>query len=122
MNIEVKQKEIWQALKIAEWHSKDISINYNFDVQLGFLFADGNVIFFDDTVLEFTESITPEREKYRFQYMDKNGRLIFRYDNLPHHKNLSTFPDHKHYKEKIFESPRPNLRHVVEEIIEHLVE
>jgi len=122
MNIEEKQREIWKALKLAEWHSKDVSIDYNFDVHIGSLFADGSVVFFDDTILEFTESITPEREKYRYQYMDENGSLIFRYDNTPHHKDIKTFPNHKHCRDKVRESERANLKQVIEEIIELLVE
>ena len=35
-------------------------------------------------------------DKYRFHYMDRQGRMIFRYDNAPHHPDLTSFPHHKH--------------------------
>lgn len=34
--------------------------------------------------------------KYRFHWQDSNGDLIARWDNAPHHRRLSTFPDHIH--------------------------
>ncbi|MEW6214001.1 MAG: DUF6516 family protein [Nitrospirota bacterium] len=27
-------------------------------------------------------------DKYRYQYMDSMNKLIFRYDNAPHHKEI----------------------------------
>ncbi|HPM11523.1 MAG TPA: DUF6516 family protein [Paludibacter sp.] len=53
--------------------------------------------------------------------MRADGSLIFRYDNIPHHPEISTFPDHKHYAGRIMESHPVNLKEVVEEIIEHII-
>ena len=71
-------------------------------------------------MLEFVESVTPERIKYRYQYMNADGAMIFRYDNAPHHHNLATFPHHKHIGEQVIESEEPTLRKVIEEIIDLL--
>ncbi|WP_461459310.1 toxin-antitoxin system TumE family protein [Methanothrix sp.] len=43
------------------------------------------------------------RLKYRFHLIDKNGEMVFRYDNAPHHDN-STFPHHKHHADCVVES------------------
>lgn len=118
MNVESKLKHIHIALKLADWFSTQEHIDYNVDLSLGFLFVDGKIVFFDNTTLEFTESMTPERFKYRYQYMKTDGSLIFRYDNVPHHPEISTFPDHKHCQNKIVESSPVNLKQVVEEIID----
>ncbi len=32
---------------------------------------------------------------------DSNSKLLVRWDNAPHHKNLSTYPFHKHLGPKI---------------------
>ena len=72
-------------------------------------------------MLEFTESITPDGLRYRYQYMEDNGNLIFRYDNVPHHPQLSTFPDHKHDKNTTTESGPVDLKQVVEEIIDYII-
>jgi len=53
--------------------------------------------------------------------MTASHGLIFRYDNVPHHSEIPTFPDHKHFPDKIVESGPVNLKEVVGEIIELIV-
>ena len=57
-----------------------------------------------------------EKLKYRYQYMDENQALIFRYDNAPHHKSMRTFPHHKHTLSEVQPSPEPTLHGVLLEI------
>jgi hypothetical protein len=38
----------------------------------------------------------PTRPKYRYHLQTTNGNMVSRWDNAPHHPNLSTFPDHRH--------------------------
>jgi len=33
---------------------------------------------------------------YSYHWQNKNGKMIIRWDNDPHHKNLKTYPHHKH--------------------------
>ena len=54
--------------------------------------------------------------KYRYQYMDEDQSLIFRYDNAPHHKHLDTFPHHKHTPTDIIACEEPALYDVLFEI------
>ena len=50
--------------------------------------------------------------------MDSRKRPIFRYDNAPHYKNISTFPNHKHLQDgKVIESTFPHFPEILEEII-----
>jgi hypothetical protein len=35
-------------------------------------------------------------EKYSFHWQNKDGTPIYRWDNAPHHRDLSTFPHHLH--------------------------
>jgi hypothetical protein len=121
MNLERRLRDIQVALKQADWFSTEEHVDYDVDLSSGVLFINGKVIFFNDTILEFTESITPDRHRYRYQYMNIDGSLIFRYDNVPHHREIATFPHHKHYPEKVIKSRSVNLRQVIEEIIELLV-
>ncbi len=122
MNPEARLRDILIACKIADWYSTDIIIDYDLDLSLGIMLADGKIIFHNGSTLEFTESITPGRFKYRYHYMDADGNLLFRYDNAPHHIEISTFPDHKHYPDKVIESRPIDLRQVIEEIINILVD
>ena len=54
--------------------------------------------------------------------MKADGSLIFRYDNIAHHPELSSFPSHKHYKNKIVDSSIVDLKQVVEEIIDYILD
>lgn len=36
--------------------------------------------------------------KYAYHWQDKKGKLIVRWDNAPHWKNISTYPHHKHIR------------------------
>ncbi len=60
----------------------------------------------------------PLWSSYSFHLLDARGRTVFRYDNPPHHPELSTFPEHKHLGE--LETPhahlRPSLSALVEEV------
>ncbi len=122
MNLELRLKDILIACKMADWYSAEVTINYDLDLSLGILFADGKIVFYNDSILEFTESITPDRFKYRYHYMDTEGNLVFRYDNVPHHREIATFPDHKHYPDTVIESEPVDLRQVIEEVISLIVD
>lgn len=84
-------------------------------------FVKGMLLLRDESVLEFVEvkdADRPDKLKYRYHYRDKNHRLIFRYDNAPHHKNLPSFPYHKHQssEDNLQESREPELLDVLCEI------
>jgi hypothetical protein len=52
--------------------------------------------------------------------MDKSNRLIFRYDNANHHKELKTSPHHKHCDDSIQESIEPELFDILLEVHEFI--
>lgn len=54
--------------------------------------------------------------KYRYQYMDEKLLLIFRYDNAPHHREVKSFPHHKHVSNKVTDSKEPGLNDILLEI------
>ncbi len=63
-------------------------------------FISGRLYFADGSVLHLREYVNVqndiERYMYVYQYQDREGGLIFRYDNSPHFPQLATFPNHKH--------------------------
>lgn len=78
-----------------------------------------SIVFGNDYSLYFTEvkdTSKKEKIKYRYQFMDENRELIFRYDNAYHHKNIKTYPHHKHDFDNVKESPEPDLEEVLLEI------
>ena len=77
----------------------------------------GKLLFVDGSMLEFMEYLQEEnRLKYRFHLMDKEGNMILRYDNAPHHKDVLSFPHHKHLPSNIAESVDKGIMDVLDEI------
>jgi hypothetical protein len=80
----------------------------------------GTIVFSNEFQLEFTEVIDtgfPNKLKYRYHLMDQTKQMIFRYDNAPHHKEIKSFPHHKHTLDNIVESNERSLLDVVLEIL-----
>ena len=82
---------------------------------------EGELIFTDESALHFIEFVnvkeTAEVYKYSYQYQDRNGNLIFRYDMAPHHREIETFPHHKHlHSQKVVEASAATLAQILDEI------
>lgn len=77
-------------------------------------FKDGSIL----ALFEFLRLIEDAvvREKYRYHYMSQDNKMIFRYDNAPHHKEITTFPHHKHFEGEIVDSVPPQTKAVLTEI------
>jgi len=79
----------------------------------------GSIVFDGGDRLDFAEVKNTDhagKVKYRYQYMDASQTMIFRYDNAPHHRQVATFPHHKHDGEIIRDSHEPSLADVLLEI------
>ena len=76
----------------------------------------GTIIFSNGGQLDFIEVKNidvPNKIKYRYQYTNDSQTLIFRHDNAPHHKQITTFPHHEHTQNDVISSPEPTLRDVL---------
>ena len=82
------------------------------------------IVFTDDSKLFATEYIDlrykTEKVSYSFHFQEKNGNLIFRYDNASHKPDLG-FKNHKHFKGVLCRAEAPELRDVLEEIISNFL-
>lgn len=78
----------------------------------------GRLLFMGGYLLDFMEYISfgKERLKYRFNLSDNESNLIFRYDNVPHHKDIISFPHHKHIGTKVEPSTEIGISQVISEI------
>ena len=88
-----------------------------YNIKQGFI--SGSIVFENEYMLDFVEVKDAESSaklKYRYQYMNQHHEVVFRYDNAPHHRQLKTFPHHKHLPQDIEESGEPNLFDVLLEI------
>ena len=74
----------------------------------------------DRSVLHIKEYIDAkykiEKVSYAYQYQDRNGELIFRYDNAVHRPALR-FKEHKHTKDGvIIEVSLPDISDIIDEV------
>jgi hypothetical protein len=82
----------------------------------------GDLYFLDGSRLHFRELVDIEdamiRLMYSYHYQDSSDRLIFRYDDTPHHPEIMGFPHHKHVEQEanILVSEPPSLVGVLTEI------
>jgi len=83
--------------------------------------------FSDNSLLEVSEAVhivggSMVWLSYRYHYQRFDGSIVFRYDNTPHHPELSTHPEHKHKGASVQGASRPDMDRVIEEVREYLEE
>lgn len=77
----------------------------------------GTVRFVDDSTLHFRDYLFLNgQRKYSFHWQNNRNQLIIRWDNSPYHKQVKTFPFHKHTPKGIEESEPITFRKVLEYI------
>ena len=79
------------------------------------------IVLVDRSVLHIKEYIDGkyriEKVSYAYQYQDRHGNLIFRYDNAAHRPALR-FKEHKHTKDGvIIEASLPGILDIVDEVV-----
>jgi hypothetical protein len=104
-----------------------IQWNMEFDeisIQVGYFkgmleFIDGSTLHF----IEFVETYENEevkRLKYKYHWQSESGELIARWDNVPHHRDIGSFPHHRHDKNGVHPSEPIDLKSVLDKITEGL--
>jgi len=78
------------------------------------------VVFTDESVLFAREYFDPGQRHYAFHWQNMENRMIMRWDNAPHHLDISTFPHHKHSDKEISESTEISIKEVLEIIWKRL--
>ena len=76
----------------------------------------------DDALPEISEAIVivagePHWIAYRYHYQGPSAELVFRYDNAPHHPEIPTHPDHKHWGNQVLGGPHPSVEDVLRELV-----
>lgn len=80
----------------------------------------------DGFILYFIEFVEIQGDiakclKYKYQWQSKNGDLLVRWDNVPHHPKIDSFPYHMHDKDGVHSSPSMNLESIIAIIINKLL-
>ncbi len=73
-------------------------------------------------LLEINEAVWVQNDQlvsldYRYHCQDEQNRLIFRYDNTPHFPHLTNYPHHKHLRDGVVPSCKPDIENMVEEVL-----
>ena len=85
------------------------------------VYLKSHLIIIDSSILEIAIFTTASSDrllidKYRLHYMDSSGKMIFRYDNAPHHPELAIYPHHKHTPDETIPSTMPSMKDILNEI------
>ena len=58
---------------------------------------------------------------YSYYWFDSTGKLIEGWDNAPHHREIDTFPHHKHTKRGIERLENPDISILLKKIRERVL-
>lgn len=75
-----------------------------------------------ETSLFIQETTSKKGNKYSYHWQTEDNKLLLRWDNAPHYKELETFPHHKHVGKKIEAVSRLSVEEVLKYIKESLSE
>ena len=72
-------------------------------------------------ILEFAEYVVVWKRKiyvetYTFHWQTADGKLRKRWDNVPHHKHVDTFPDHLYLPNKVVGSSPKTWKKILADI------
>jgi len=95
------------------------------DTLVGYL--KGTLEFLDASVLHFMEFVEIKNDsvtlvKYKYQWQYENGELISRWDNVPHHREIASFPHHIHNNKGVSVCPIMDLKGVIEIIMNRTID
>jgi len=70
----------------------------------------------DGSTLFIHETVSERGHKYSYHWQDEDNKLLLRWDNAPHYKEIETFPHHKHIGERL----EPTYKLSVNEVLQHI--
>ncbi|BCV19942.1 toxin-antitoxin system TumE family protein [Moorella sp. Hama-1] len=69
--------------------------------------------FKNDTLLYIRQYVSDDEYNYSYHWQNKEGDIIVRWDNAPHHRDIITFPHHKHVGANIMASAEIGIEDVL---------
>ncbi|MDP2681729.1 MAG: DUF6516 family protein [Deltaproteobacteria bacterium] len=86
----------------------------------GMSFA-AKIRFVNESVLHIRDYLFLDgRRKYSYHWQDVEGNLISRWDNSHHHKEVPTYPHHRHISGEITESHEWNIREILKVVSDRI--
>jgi len=89
------------------------------DIDVNVCYVRGALTLLEGFTLHIAEYVITEpilnRVKYRYHLQTADGQLISRWDNVPHHPNITTFPHHRHDSDgHVYTSPAMSIPDVLD--------
>ena len=95
------------------WFQEDVRTRIIGGIKAQLLFRNGVALNFREFVFIESNHVT----KLSYSYNCRKHKLIFRYDNAPHHPKLAGAPHHKHVGNgRVIPSKEPTLQQILLEI------
>jgi len=107
------QQDILNALKRSKIVAKIISVD--FDGAAGYSILKIRAELINRWQIQVWEHKTPVARRYAYHVFDGDA-LVVRWDNAPHHRDIATFPHHKHIGGEIAESEEMQISDVLAEL------
>jgi len=106
---------MYEIKKILENHYWVRSIDYFSEEKRKSLYLRNcKIILIDFSILHCKEIWKEDLLlKYTYYWITANNKIITGWDNAPHHKNIETFPHHKHQENGVERSDIRDFRDVV---------
>jgi len=67
----------------------------------------------NNCLLFIREYVDEKERNYSYHWQNEDGNLIVRWDNSPYHKNVVSFPHHKHTAQGVCESREVTVEDVL---------
>lgn len=92
------------------------------DIDVNECYVRGVLTLLEGFTLHIAEYVITEpvlsRAKYRYHLQNAAGQLVCRWDNVPHHPHIATFPHHRHDSEgHVYPSPKMNIPDVLDAVL-----
>lgn len=86
-----------------------------------YYYLKAQISFQDNSCLMIRVFMSEDDYNYSFHWQDINEELIIRWDNSPHHKDISTYPHHKHVEGMTKPSKEISLKEVMKFIEKQMI-
>lgn len=87
-------------------------------------YISGKMLLTDQSELHFSEYVITEpdvqRLKYRYHLQSAEKKLLARWDNAPHHPEVSSHPHHLHLADSVKESEPMDIQRVLRSLVQFL--
>jgi hypothetical protein len=107
------EEAVSQLPAYAENYVEEILTSKRANLRIRLRFQSGDLLEINESII--VEDGALKTLGYRYHLQRASNELVFRYDNTPHFPDLPSFPHHKHLRNAVVASSKPDLLDVLQE-------